>query len=131
MKTASLIVLSTLYDHCIKTGLSHPHMIIAEELLKDGSLNGMDYTMGDIKKTVYSVLKVDQREVEVKSKKREHVVPRQLACYFLHMFKKPGWSLKTIGWSVGRRNHATVLHAIKRLKTFAKQICNSGIRYSI
>ena len=43
-------------------------MIIAEELLKDCSLSGMDYTMEDIKKTVYSVLKVDQKEVEIKSK---------------------------------------------------------------
>jgi len=100
-------------------------MIIAEELLKDCSLSGMDYTMEDIKKTVYSVLKVDQKEVEIKSKKREYVVPRQLACYFLHMFRKPGWSLKTIGWSVGRRNHATVLHAIKTINN----LCETDIQF--
>jgi|GEM_PF-6018968 len=115
MKTASLIIMGTLYDHCLKTGLSHPHMIIANELLKDGELTGSEYTMNDIKQTVYRILEVRQSEVESRSRKRECVLPRQIAMYFIHKFKKFGWSLAVIGWSVGRRDHATVLHAIKTI----------------
>ena len=88
MKTASLIIMGTLYDHCLKTGLSHPHMIIAEELLRDNEMDGAEYTMEDIKQTDYRILEVSQGQVESRSRKREDVMPRQLAMYFIHKFKK-------------------------------------------
>jgi chromosomal replication initiator protein len=49
-----------------------------------------------------------------KSKKREIVQARQLAMYFAR--KLTELSLDVIGNQCGRRNHATVVHAIKTIE---------------
>lgn len=48
-----------------------------------------------------------------RSRKREYVVPRQLAHYFCKMVKHPRFkmSLSYIGQNIGDKDHATVMHS--------------------
>ena len=124
MKTATLIVLSTLYKHCLATGFKHHHMIIAGELLNGGLPKGKDYTMKDIKQSVYKILDVEEKDVEVRSRKPECKVPRQLAMYFIYKYRKAAWSLAMIGNEVAGRDHATVLHSVKTVNNLCEtEVC--------
>ena len=53
-------------------------------------------------------------------KRQRHIVQaRQIAMYFAKKFTKA--SLASIGTQIGRRDHATVLHACKKIKELRKE----------
>lgn len=53
-------------------------------------------------------------DIQLKSNKREIVLPRQEAMYFIKRFTN--LSLEKIGNKLGKKDHATVLHGIKQTK---------------
>ena len=64
-----------------------------------------------IQKVVSEYFQMDISTLQSKTRKRHIVQARQLAMYFAKKFTKA--SLASIGSQIGRRDHATVLHACK------------------
>ena len=100
-------------------------------LIAQSSFNKMDVTIDLAKEIVDKFVKNTKREVSIdyiqkvvseyfqmdvetlqsKTRKRHIVQARQLAMYFAKKFTKA--SLASIGTQIGKRDHATVLHACK------------------
>ena len=64
-----------------------------------------------IQKVVSEYFQMDVSTLQSKTRKRHIVQARQLAMYFAKKFTKA--SLASIGTQIGKRDHATVLHACK------------------
>ena len=64
-----------------------------------------------IQKVVSEYFQMDVETLQSKTRKRHIVQARQLAMYFAKKFTKA--SLASIGSQIGKRDHATVLHACK------------------
>ena len=68
-------------------------------------------TIDYIQKVVSDYFQMDIQTLQSKTRKRHIVQARQIAMYFAKKFTKA--SLASIGSQIGRRDHATVLHACK------------------
>jgi chromosomal replication initiator protein len=68
---------------------------------------GIDF----IQKTVSEYYKILIDEIKGKSRKKEIVIPRQIAMYFSKEYTNH--SLKSIGYHFGGRDHSTVIHAVQ------------------
>ena len=111
-------VLETLYNFCKENGLKHPHMIIAEELLYEVKYN-VNITIRDIKMMVYTHYGITEERGDSLTRKRHIVQARQIAmdlCYKLSQEYKLRWAYAVIGFEIGGKDHATVMHAIKTIK---------------
>lgn len=80
-----------------------------------------------IQKVVSDYFQIEVNAIQSKTRKREIVQARQLAMYFSKKYTKS--SLASIGSQLGKRDHATVLHACKTVdnlfstdKTFKKYV---------
>ncbi len=71
-------------------------------------------TVEHIRDTVCEYFKLSVDAISTKSRKLEVVQARQIAMYFSKMLTKS--SLSTIGLHIGKRDHATVLHACKKVE---------------
>lgn len=75
-------------------------------------------TIDDILEKVCNHYGVTQAAINGKSRKRDYVVPRQLAMYFAQKYTK--MTAARIGKLIGGRDHSTVIHSCtqieKRLK---------------
>ena len=67
-----------------------------------------------IRDTVCDYFKLSLDAISTKSRKMEVVQARQIAMYFSKMLTKN--SLSSIGMHIGKRDHATVLHACKKVE---------------
>lgn len=70
-----------------------------------------------IQKVVSDYFQMDVETLQSKTRKRHIVQARQLAMFFAKKFTKA--SLASIGSQIGRRDHATVLHACKTVDNLA------------
>lgn len=70
-------------------------------------------TLEFIIKTVASYFNINEEDLNMKSRKREIVVSRQLAMYFSK--KYTDCSLQEIGRKIGNKNHSTVVHSYKQV----------------
>lgn len=75
---------------------------------------GVDY----IQKTVAEYFKVETDELKSKSRKKEVVIPRQVAMYFCKLYTNH--SYKVIGSQFGGRDHSTVIHALHSVEDMAE-----------
>jgi len=73
-----------------------------------------DMSLDFIQKTVCDYFKLDPKEIQAKSRKREIVQARQIAMYFSKHLTT--YSLSMIGAEIGGKDHATVLHSYKTVK---------------
>lgn len=101
-------------------------------LIAKASLNQSQITMDLAKQTVQQIVQpVDSNEISIdevqkyvgdyfgvsvemlksKTRKKEIVIARQIAMYFAKEYT--GFSLKSIGYHFGGRDHSTVIHAIQ------------------
>lgn len=71
-------------------------------------------TVEHIRDTVCEYYKLSVEAISTRSRKLEVVQARQIAMYFSKMLTKS--SLSTIGLHIGKRDHATVLHACKKVE---------------
>ncbi len=71
-----------------------------------------------IQKVVSDYFEMDVSTLQSKTRKRHIVQARQLAMFFAKKFTKA--SLASIGTQIGRRDHATVLHACKTVDNLAE-----------
>jgi len=71
-----------------------------------------------IQKVVSAYFEMDVATLQSKTRKRHIVQARQLAMFFAKKFTKA--SLASIGSQIGKRDHATVLHACKTVDNLAE-----------
>ena len=75
-----------------------------------------------IQKTVSEYFKVDLDSLKGKVKKREIVIPRQVAMYFCKRYTQ--LTLALIGENFGGRDHSTVIHALESVEDMMKTDSN-------
>lgn len=71
-------------------------------------------TVEHIRDTVCDYYNLTVEDISTRSRKLEVVQARQIAMYFSKMLTKN--SLSSIGMHIGKRNHATVLHACRKVE---------------
>lgn len=71
-----------------------------------------------IQKVVCDYFKVPIEQVQSKTRKRDIVQARQIAMYFSKKYTNA--SLASIGSQIGKRDHATVLHACKTVRNLSE-----------
>ena len=77
-----------------------------------------DVSVDFIQKMVAEYFKVDIDSLKAKVKKREIVIPRQLAMYFCKRYTQ--LTLALIGENFGGRDHSTVIHALESVEDMIK-----------
>jgi chromosomal replication initiator protein len=81
-----------------------------------------DVSVDFIQKTVAEYFKVDLDSLKSKIKKREIVIPRQVAMYFCKRYTQ--LTLALIGENFGGRDHSTVIHALESVEDMMKTESN-------
>ncbi len=81
-----------------------------------------DVSVDFIQKTVGEYFKVDLELMKGKLKKREIVIPRQVAMYFCKRYTQ--LTLALIGENFGGRDHSTVIHALESVEDMMKTDAN-------
>jgi len=81
-----------------------------------------DVSVDFIQKTVAEFFKCDLDAMKGKVKKREIVIPRQVAMYFCKRFTQ--LTLALIGENFGGRDHSTVIHALESVEDMMKTDSN-------
>lgn len=81
-----------------------------------------DVSVDFIQKTVADYFKVELEAMKGKIKKREIVVPRQVAMYFCKRYTQ--LTLALIGENFGGRDHSTVIHALEMVEDLMKTDVN-------
>ncbi|MDD2525736.1 MAG: chromosomal replication initiator protein DnaA, partial [Bacteroidales bacterium] len=85
-----------------------------KELSRCVQMTETKISIDDIQEVVCSQLKLERKLLFTKSRKREIVQARQIAMYLAK--KHTEYSLSRIGEILGKKDHATVLHACKTVK---------------
>lgn len=92
---------------------------LAEKVLSDLIKNQRkEISIDYIQNVVCDYFKIPIEKVQSKTRKRDIVQARQLAMYFSKQYTNA--SLQSIGTQIGKRDHATVLHACKTVKNLAE-----------
>jgi chromosomal replication initiator protein len=86
-----------------------------------------DVSVDFIQKTVADYFKVELEAMKGKVKKREIVVPRQVAMYFCKRYTQ--LTLALIGQNFGGRDHSTVIHALEMVEDLMKT--DAGFKNSV
>ncbi|MFN7408079.1 MAG: chromosomal replication initiator protein DnaA [Cyclobacteriaceae bacterium] len=81
-----------------------------------------DVSVDFIQKTVADYFKVELESMKGKVKKREIVIPRQVAMYFCKRYTQ--LTLALIGENFGGRDHSTVIHALESVEDMMKTDAN-------
>src|SRR3954464_1588635 len=81
-----------------------------------------DVSVDFIQKTVGDYFRVDLEAMKGKIKKREIVIPRQVAMYFCKRYTQ--LTLALIGENFGGRDHSTVIHALESVEDMMKTDAN-------
>jgi len=81
-----------------------------------------DVSVDFIQKTVADYFKVSLEQMKSKVKKREIVIPRQVAMYFCKRYTQ--LTLALIGQNFGGRDHSTVIHALESVEDMMKTDVN-------
>jgi chromosomal replication initiator protein len=81
-----------------------------------------DVSVDYIQKTVADFFKVSLEQMKSKVKKREIVIPRQVAMYFCKRYTQ--LTLALIGENFGGRDHSTVIHALESVEDMMKTDAN-------
>ncbi|MBL7862360.1 MAG: chromosomal replication initiator protein DnaA [Cyclobacteriaceae bacterium] len=81
-----------------------------------------DVSVDYIQKTVADYFKVSLEQMKSKVKKREIVIPRQVAMYFCKRYTQ--LTLALIGENFGGRDHSTVIHALESVEDMMKTDVN-------
>ena len=88
--------------------------VVVEKFVKNTK---KEISIDHIQKVVSDYFQMDVSTLQSKTRKRHIVQARQLAMFFSKKFTKA--SLASIGTKIGRRDHATVLHACKTVDNLA------------
>ena len=81
--------------------------MLSEKTIDKATSKMLDHLMGYFGTNIEGVMS--------KSRKRENVMTRQIAMKVLRENKNTDISLAMVGYKIGRRDHATVMHAINEI----------------
>jgi len=73
----------------------------------------------DILKTVSEYYKIPESQITGKKRTASLVLPRQVSAYLMKKFTK--LSLKEIAENLGKKDHSTIIHAVKKVEELAKR----------
>jgi len=73
----------------------------------------MKITINQIKKAVASYFRISLMLLDLPSQRHEIVFPRQIAHYLCLKYKTDSSSM--IGYNIGKRDHATILHSLRSI----------------
>ncbi len=107
-------VIASLLAHSIFQNNNITLDLAKRELAKYVTITEKVVTVDDIQDAVCKKMNLDRKLIHTKSRKREIVQARQVAMYLSK--KLTELSLSRIGELLGRKDHATVLHACKTVK---------------
>ena len=80
------------------------------------SVESKELTIDQVQKCVSEYFGLTVDDLKAKTRKKEIVTARQIAMYFAKEYT--GFSLKSIGYHFGGRDHSTVIHAIQTVNDF-------------
>jgi chromosomal replication initiator protein len=123
--------------HCVDTNIRELEGVIVS-LMAQASLNRKEIDLELAKQTLQNIVQNADKEVSIdfiqkqvvehfgitldelkgKSRKKELVIPRQVAIYLAK--EHTDFSLKSIGYHFGGRDHSTVIHAIQSVNDMMK-----------
>ena len=123
--------------HSIDTNVRELEGVIVS-LMAQASLNRREIDLELAKRTIQNIVQHVDKEINIeaiqkrvseyfhvtvedlkdKSRRKELVVPRQVAIYFAKEYTE--FSLKSIGYHFGGRDHSTVIHAIQSVNDMLK-----------
>lgn len=88
---------------------------IVQSLVQSSDEN-KEVSIDEVIKTVSEYFGVTVEELRDKTRKKEIVIARQIAMYFAKEYTS--YSLKSIGYQFGGRDHSTVIHAIQSVSDY-------------
>ncbi|GAB4403246.1 MAG: chromosomal replication initiator protein DnaA [Microscillaceae bacterium] len=91
---------------------------IVEKIVQSAAEN-REISIDAIQKAVSQYFAISIEELKAKTRKKEIVTARQIAMYFAKEYT--GFSLKSIGYHFGGRDHSTVIHAIQTVNDYIKE----------
>ncbi len=111
-------ILNMLYG---QVNLLNKDLSLAEvkEIISKNAFTRKKVTFNKIIKTVIDFYEVEERNLFEKSRKREFVLPRQVAMYLLR--EDFNGSYPYIGQKIGGRDHTTVIHAFEKISRDIKK----------
>lgn len=80
------------------------------------SVESKEVTIDEVQKMVSEYFGLSVEDLKDKTRKKEIVTARQIAMYFAKEYT--GFSLKSIGYHFGGRDHSTVIHAIQTVNDY-------------
>lgn len=99
----------------VALGNKKPSIDLVKDILRAKHIRTVKIiTIDRIKNAVAHYFNLDPSELESKSRKKELVIPRQLAMYIAK--ELTNFTLETIGKHFGNRDHTTVLHSINTME---------------
>ena len=107
-------IITSLVAHSLVYGRDVDMELTKRVVSKAVKLEKKQITLEKIQNVVSSYFQIDLKEIHSKSRKREIVQARQVAMFLSKKYTDHSYSL--IGNLVGKRDHATVLHACKAIK---------------
>ena len=107
-------IITSLVAHSLVYGKDVDMELTKRVVSKTVKLEKKQITLEKIQNVVSSYFQIDLKEIHSKSRKREIVQARQVAMFLSKKYTDHSYSL--IGNLVGKRDHATVLHACKAIK---------------
>ena len=63
---------------------------------------------------------LDSHDVFSKTRKREYVRSRQVACYLIRKTFGNRYSLTVLGYEIGNKDHASVVHSVKTISNLVE-----------
>ena len=107
-------IITSLVAHSLVYGKDVDMELTKRVVSKTVKLEKKQITLEKIQNVVSTYFQIDLKEMHSKSRKREIVQARQVAMFLSKKYTDHSYSL--IGNLVGKRDHATVLHACKAIK---------------
>lgn len=80
------------------------------------SVESKELSIDEVQKCVSDYFGLTVEDLKAKTRKKEIVTARQIAMYFAKEYT--GFSLKSIGYHFGGRDHSTVIHAIQTVNEY-------------
>jgi chromosomal replication initiator protein len=93
-------------------------MNLAKEIVQSlvQSVDKKEVSIDEVQKYVAEYFGLTIEDLKDKTRKKEIVLARQIAMYFAK--ENTGFSLKSIGYHFGGRDHSTVIHAIQTVSDY-------------
>lgn len=113
-----LLAAATLYKKEIDIHLAREMILSMDEVNRDYNVSKVNITPDEIIDVVSGYYKVSKQALLGRKRTRSIVIPRQMCIYLIRNYT--ALSLQEIADKIGRKDHSTIIHAIKRIEELKK-----------